>query len=75
MGEEVEQNEAFGTIEAVKAVSDLYAPVSGEVVAVNEELDANPEIINSDPYGQGWMIKIRVSAPEELGELLDKEQL
>ncbi|HQU73398.1 MAG TPA: glycine cleavage system protein GcvH [Calditrichia bacterium] len=70
-GDSVSQNDTFGTIEAVKAVSDLYAPVSGEVVAINEALDGNPEVINSDPYGDGWMIRIRISDPAELAELLD----
>ena len=71
-GDSVSQNDTFGTIEAVKAVSDLYAPVSGEVVAINEALDGNPEVINSDPYGDGWMIRIRISDPAELAELLDQ---
>ena len=61
----------FGTIEAVKAVSELYSPVSGEVVAVNGALDANPALVNSDPYGEGWMIKLRLSDPAELEGLLD----
>ena len=63
----------FGTIEAVKAVSDLYAPVAGEVVAVNDALDANPAQVNNDPYGDGWMIKIRVSDPGEVDKLLDAD--
>ena len=63
--------ETFGTIEAVKAVSDLYCPVSGEVVEVNEALDADPSLVNSDPYGEGWMIKLRVDDPGDLDELMD----
>jgi glycine cleavage system H protein len=61
----------FGTIEAVKAVSDLYSPVAGEVVEANGALDANPALVNNDPYGEGWMIKLRVSDPSALDGLLD----
>ena len=69
-GSRFDAHAVFGTIEAVKAVSDLYMPVAGEVVEVNGELDANPALINSDPYGQGWMVKVRADAP--LGDdLLD----
>ncbi len=67
---------AFGEVESTKSVSDLYAPVSGTVVAVNAELDANPELVNSDPYGAGWLVEVRVSAgtlDEALGGLLDHE--
>jgi glycine cleavage system H protein len=63
--------EVFGTIEAVKAVSELYSPVSGEVVEVNAALDSNPALVNTDPYGDGWMLKIRVSDPSELDSLMD----
>ncbi len=63
--------ETFGTIEAVKAVSELFAPVAGEVVEVNSALDANPALVNSDPYGEGWMIKLRVSDPSEIESLMD----
>ena len=66
--------DVFGTIEAVKAVSELYAPVSGEVVEVNGELDGNPALVNSDPYGEGWMIKVRVSDPSELDGLMSADQ-
>ena len=62
---------SFGTIEAVKAVSDLYAPLSGEVVEANGTLDSNPALVNSDPYGEGWMIKVRASDPAELDGLMD----
>jgi glycine cleavage system H protein len=62
---------SFGTIEAVKAVSDLYAPISGEVVEANGALDSNPALVNSDPYGEGWMIKVRASDPAELEGLMD----
>ncbi len=78
VGDETKQMEPFGTIEAVKAVSELYAPVTGKVVAINEELQDSPELINQDPYGKGWMIKVELSNPEELDKLLppkDYEQL
>jgi glycine cleavage system H protein len=64
-------NEIFGTVEAVKTVSDLYLPVSGTVTEVNPELEANPEYVNSDPYGKGWMVKMELSDIGELGTLLD----
>jgi len=69
-GKTVKQNDPFGTVEAVKAVSDIYAPVSGEVTAVNENLRNAPDTVNKDPYGQGWMIKIRMSNPAEASALL-----
>ena len=62
--------EPFGTIEAVKAVSELYSPLSGEIVEVNGALEGDPSLVNKDPYGAGWMIKLRVKNPGELGELL-----
>jgi glycine cleavage system H protein len=74
VGRVVKKGESFGTIEAVKAVSDLYAPVSGEVVGVNEELEKRSEIVNKDPYQTGWMIKLKVSSQEELGSLLDAQK-
>jgi glycine cleavage system H protein len=61
----------FGVVESVKAVSDLFAPVTGEVAAANDDLAGSPELVNSDPYGAGWMIRLRLSAPDEVGELLD----
>ena len=70
VGEAVRLEEAFGTIEAVKTVEDLIAPASGEVVEVNESLEEHPELINSDPYGAGWLIRIRVEDPSELESLL-----
>jgi glycine cleavage system H protein len=66
-----EKMEPFGTIEAVKAVSDLYSPVKAEVVEVNAALEDDPALINSDPYGEGWMIKIRIQDPGQVAELLD----
>jgi glycine cleavage system H protein len=67
---EVEQMEPFGTIESVKAVSDLYSPMSGSVVEINEALENEPELVNTDPYGEGWMIKVEMSDPNELNDLL-----
>ncbi|MDE0471025.1 MAG: glycine cleavage system protein GcvH [Ekhidna sp.] len=60
-GERLAAGEVFGTVEAVKTVSDLFMPVSGEVIEINEALESNPEIVNTDPYGEGWMIKIKIS--------------
>ena len=73
LDEEVEQDEVFGTVEAVKTVSDLYMPVSGEIVEMNESLEDSPELVNSDPYGEGWMVKIKMTDPSELEDLLDAE--
>jgi glycine cleavage system H protein len=70
-GKAVEQFATFGVVESVKAVSDLYAPVSGEVVEVNAELGANPELVNSDPFGAGWMIKVKLGDAAQVEELLD----
>lgn len=74
VGTQVNQGDSFGTIEAVKAVSDLFAPLSGEVVAVNDNLNDAPEKINEDPYQEGWMIKIKMSSAGEKEELLDSKQ-
>jgi glycine cleavage system H protein len=71
VGSEVAKEESFGTVEAVKAVSDLYAPLSGEVVEVNDALQDAPETVNSDPYGEGWLIKIKIKNPGEIEDLLD----
>jgi glycine cleavage system H protein len=71
VGRRLKANEVFGTVESVKAVSELFAPVSGEVVEVNTALTGNPEKINGDPYGAAWMIVVKVSAPDEIGALLD----
>ena len=67
----LEKEAVFGTVEAVKTVSDLFLPVSGTVVAFNEALDQSPELVNSDPYGAGWMIKMRIDNLDELTDLLD----
>ncbi len=72
--DETAQMEPFGTIEAVKAVSDLYAPLSGTVVDVNERLNDTPELINQDPYGDGWMLKIKLSDTSELESMLSPEE-
>jgi glycine cleavage system H protein len=69
--ETMDQEEVFGTVEAVKTVSDLFLPLSGEIVEFNEVLESEPEKVNEDPYGEGWMIKIRLSNPDELESLLD----
>lgn len=69
-GARVEAKEAFGTIEAVKAVSELFAPVSGLVLEVNRDLESSPELVNAEPYGEGWMIKVKIETPEELKGLL-----
>ena len=74
VGEILEKHEAFGTIEAVKTVSDMFMPVGGEVLEFNESLASNPEIINKDPYGQGWVIRIKISNPDEVGQLLSPEK-
>ncbi|MBV9775049.1 MAG: glycine cleavage system protein GcvH [Gemmatimonadetes bacterium] len=71
VGSTFQPHAVFGNIEAVKAVSELFAPVAGEVVEVNDALDANPALVNSDPYGEGWMIKVRVSDPSSLDGLMD----
>ena len=72
-GDTVAANEVFGTVEAVKAVSELFCPLSGEVVEVNERLDQEPNLVNSDPYGDGWMIKLRLTNPEEMDSLMSAE--
>ena len=61
----------FGTVEAVKTVSDLFMPVSGTITAINDALDANPEFVNDDPYGEGWMVKVKLSDPSEADQLMD----
>ncbi|NBU92452.1 MAG: glycine cleavage system protein GcvH [Flavobacteriia bacterium] len=71
VGETLSKDEVFGSVEAVKTVSDLFMPVSGEILEFNEALEGNPEGVNNDPYGQGWMIKVKVSDLAELNELLD----
>lgn len=73
-GETLGKDEIFGAIEAVKTVADAYMPVSGEIVEVNPELEGAPESVNKDPYGAGWMIKVKMTNPEEVNELLSAEE-
>ena len=73
VGETLDKNEVFGSIEAVKTVADLLLPVGGEVVEFNEELEANPALVNSNPYDQGWIIKIKMTDPSQVDELMDAE--
>ena len=70
-GETLEGEEVFGSVEAVKTVSDLFMPLSGEIIEFNSELEANPEYVNNDPFGKGWMIKVKISDPTEVDNLLD----
>lgn len=70
-GDTIEKDEVFGSIEAVKTVSDLFMPVGGEVLEFNESIESEPEKVNSDPYGEGWIIKIKMSDPSELEALMD----
>jgi len=74
VGTTLNAGDTFGTIEAVKAVADLYAPLSGEVVEINPELESTPEKVNQDPYGEGWMIKVKLSNPSEADDLMDAEK-
>jgi glycine cleavage system H protein len=71
VGDSVGKGESFGTIEAVKAVSELYSPLSGEVVEINESLEGEPALVNQSPYGDGWMIKIRIASTDEISDLMD----
>ena len=73
VGTQLELGDELGSIESVKAVSELFAPVSGEVVEINESLAEKPELVNTDPYGDGWMIKVKLSAPDEVDELMSAE--
>ena len=71
VGAEVAKDSAYAEVESVKAVSDVYAPLSGEIVAVNDALTESPETINEDPYGEGWLVRVRLSDPSEVDDLLD----
>ncbi len=71
VGETMDQEEVFGSVEAVKTVSDLFMPISGEIIEFNQGLEANPEAVNKDPYGDGWMIKVKLTNPSEVDGLLD----
>lgn len=71
LDEDVEKDDVFGSVEAVKTVSDLFMPLTGKVIEFNEKLEEDPELVNTDPYGEGWMIKINISDPSEINTLLD----
>ena len=71
--ESLDMEEVFGSVEAVKTVSDLFMPISGEIIEFNEALETDPELVNSDPYGEGWMIKIKIADKSELNDLLTEE--
>ena len=71
LNENIEMGDVFGTVEAVKTVSDLFMPISGEVLELNEKLESEPELVNSDPYGDGWMVKIKIDNISQLDDLLD----
>ena len=74
VGETLDKNEVFGTIEAVKTVSDLFMPVSAEILELNPELEETPDVVNKDPYGKGWMVKIKITNPAETASLLTADQ-
>jgi glycine cleavage system H protein len=71
VGESVDKEAVFGTVEAVKTVSDLFMPLTGEVLELNDALEGNPELVNSDPYGEGWMVKVKIADSSQLSDLLD----
>ncbi len=73
LDQSLDKDEVFGTVEAVKTVSDLFLPVSGEIIEFNEELESNPESVNTDPYGKGWMVKVKVSNVDDFDDLLDSQ--
>ncbi len=73
VGEELEQEEVFGTVEAVKTVSDLFLPLTGEIIEFNESLESDPELVNSDPYGEGWMVKIKIAEVSQIDNLLSAD--
>jgi len=74
VGDALQKGEEFGTVESVKAASEPYMPASGEIIAVNEALEGSPELVNQDPFGDGWMLRIRIMDPDELGGLLSAEE-
>ena len=71
LNETIEMSEVFGTVEAVKTVSDLFMPITGEIIEINDKLESEPELVNSDPYGEGWMVKIKYDDVSQLDDLLD----
>ncbi|MCE5347279.1 MAG: glycine cleavage system protein GcvH [Bacteroidales bacterium] len=74
LGETLNKEDVFGTIEAVKTVSDMFMPVSGEILEVNPALEESPDVVNKDPYGKGWMVKIKISDPSQVNDLLTSEK-
>lgn len=74
VGDEVAGNEVFGSVEAVKTVSDLFMPLTGTVLEINDQIDSSPELVNSDPYGEGWIIRVKFNNPEEVSNLLSADQ-
>ncbi|MGK7371504.1 MAG: glycine cleavage system protein GcvH [Candidatus Halalkalibacterium sp. M3_1C_030] len=74
VGFEFDKDESFGTVEAVKTVSELFAPVSGEITEINEKLEDEPELVNEDPYGEGWMITLKISDKSEMDDLMSAEE-
>ena len=74
VGETIAQGESFGTIEAVKAVSDMFMPVTGEIIEFNSAIESSPDMLNKDPYGEAWIIKIKISNPDEISALMDAEK-
>lgn len=74
VGQQINQHDVFGTVEAVKTVSDLYMPISGKIAEFNKSLESAPEKVNSDPYGEGWMVKVEISTPAEASGLLSADQ-
>lgn len=73
VGDSLKREEVFGTVEAVKTVSDLFLPLTGEIIEFNETLESEPEKVNTDPYGDGWMVKIKIAIPSEIDDLMDDE--
>lgn len=73
VGDTLDRDEVFGTVEAVKTVSDLFLPLTGEIIEFNETLESEPELVNTDPYGEGWMIKLKIATTDEIEDLLDDE--
>ncbi len=74
VGDKISKDDPFGVVESVKAVSDIYAPLSGTVIEINEDLPESPEVVNEDPYGDGWLIKVKISDAAELDDLMDNEE-
>ncbi len=74
VGDKISKDDPFGVVESVKAVSDIYAPLSGTVIEINEDLPESPEVVNEDPYGDGWLIKVKISDAAEIDDLMDNEE-